>query len=213
LEAKYEAHINIDRITFFSVITFAQTETLTNTQIVDMIKAGLSQEIILNKIKSTSTNFDISTNALIDLKGAGVGDAVITQMIETAKNLPAKRVEKLPGEVVTPKGALLRAKTIAITKLSLHPSRQALEKELMKRTDWKQFNLSLESYKESADLYIDIGYVHLSILTHRYVYRVYDRRSGIVVAAGETTSWGSLSENLARNICHSLAKVMNEPST
>ncbi|HUR99745.1 MAG TPA: hypothetical protein VMZ26_16885, partial [Pyrinomonadaceae bacterium] len=55
-----------------------------------------------------------------------------------------------------------------------------------------------------ADIFVDIGFVSGSLLTHRYVYRIYDRRSGAVISAGETTSWGSLAENLARHIAKSL---------
>ena len=114
--------------------------------------------------------------------------------------------------VLAPKEALLSAKTIAIEKSSLHPSRQALEKELLKRQDWQKLNLNIVRYKEGADLFIEIGFVPLSVITHRYVFRVYDNKSGTVITAGETTSWGSLAENLARNISKSLSAVLIKPS-
>jgi len=47
----------------------------------------------------------------------------------------------------------------------------------------------------------------MSLVTHRYVFRIYDRRTGAVIAAGETTSWGSLAENLARHIAKSLTAI------
>ena len=109
----------------------------------------------------------------------------------------------------SPKEALISAKTIAFTKSSTHPSIQALEKELMKRSEWPTLNLAIDRRWDKADLYVDIGFVHMSLITHRYVFTVYDRRSGTVIAAGETTSWGSLAENLARNIAKSLIKVRN----
>ena len=114
---------------------------------------------------------------------------------------------QLDNSPIAPKEALKRAKTIALVKASLQPSRQALEKELMKRPEWKQFGLTLERYKESSDLYVEIGFVPMSLITHRYVYRIYDRRSGAVIAAGETTSWGSLAENLAKHITRSLVNI------
>ena len=103
-----------------------------------------------------------------------------------------------------PKEAVTGAKTIAFGKSSLQPSRQALEKELLRRKDFQQLNLTILRYKEAADLFVDIGFVAGSWITHRYVYRVYDRRTGVVITAGETTSWGSLAENLARHIAKSL---------
>jgi hypothetical protein len=216
-------------ILLFSVAAFAQTEILNNSQIIEMSKVGLIQEVILKKIENSQSKFDVSTNALVELKKSGVGDEVISAMIDKASSSEIYRAgysESVSSSVSrpttattttntspvaiknqTPAEALKSAKTIALIKSSLHPSRQALEKELLKRADFQALNLSLERYKETADLYVEIGYVHMSLITHRYVFRVYDRRSGAVLAAGETTSWGSLAENLARNISKSLAKI------
>lgn len=204
----------------FASAVFAQTETLTNTEIVEMTRAGLGKQVILQKISSADGNFDISARALITLKKAGVDDEVIQGLIEKNRATPinvasvetTNSSESLPAPTIgnqplSPAESLRTAKTIALVKSSLQPSRQALEKELMKRADWKKLNLTLVRYKESADLYVEIGYVSLSWLTHRYVFRVYDRRSGVVIAAGETTSWGSLPENLARHISKKLSSI------
>ena len=79
----------------------------------------------------------------------------------------------------------------------------------MKRPEWPKFNLTIVQFKNDADIYIQIGFVHGSLITHRYVYRIFDRRTGAVLAAGETTSWGSLAENLARHIAKSLNNILN----
>ena len=187
-----------------------------------MTKSGLSNELIIRKIKDSNGKYETTTNALIELKKAGVSDAVIALMLDNKAVNPPPIVENtqvysdsdskqsIAHIVLEPKEALLSAKTIAIEKSSLNPSRQALEKELLKRQDWQKLNLNLVRYKEGADLFIEIGFVPLSLITHRYVFRVYDNKSGTVIAAGETTSWGSLAENLARNIAKSLGKVLNK---
>ena len=54
---------------------FAQDE-MTNDEVISLTKAGLSSSIIVGKIKTTKTNFDLSTDALIKLKQAGVIDHV-----------------------------------------------------------------------------------------------------------------------------------------
>lgn len=206
----------------FSLAVFAQTETLTNSEIILMTKTGLSNELIVRKIKDSSGNYDVSTNALIELKKAGVSDEVIALMMDnkSVKSQPisddsqgysdSDSTRSISHIVLEPKEALLSAKTIAIEKSTLNPSRQALEKELLKRPDWQKLNLNIVRYKEGADLFIEIGFVPLSIITHRYVFRVYDNKSGTVITAGETTSWGSLAENLARNITKALSKVSNK---
>ncbi len=212
----------------FSFAVFAQTEILTNSEIILMTKAGLSRELIIRKIKDSKGKYDVSTQSLIDLKKAGVSDEVIALMLDnkSASGEPtlgnpqgysdsdANLVETKSTAhiIIEPKEALLSAKTIAIEKSSLNPSRQALEKELLKRQDWQKLNLNIVRYKEGADLLVEIGFVPLSVITHRYVFRVYDNKSGTVIAAGETTSWGSLAKNLARSISKNLNMVLIKPS-
>lgn len=208
----------------FAISAFAQTETLTNTDVIEMTNAGLSAEIIVKKLNTVNTKFDVSAAGLIELKKANVADDVIELMIDRQEikppnsqvdNTPAfSESGTTPNAFVSPtsipaprKEILASARTIAFVKSSLQPSRQALEKELLKRKDFQSLNLTIERYKDAADLYVEIGYVSLSWITHRYVYRVYDRRSGAVLAAGETTSWGSLAENLAQHIAKSLIRV------
>lgn len=204
---------------FFS--SHAQTETLTNAIVIEMSKVGLVKEIILKKINETPTSFDISANALIELKKAGVADEVISLMLEKSKekvetngdlpafseNIPFNESKQFAPAMVNAKDALLNAKTVAIEKSSLNPSRQALEKALFKRKEWQKYKLSIIRYKQDADLYIEIGRVPLSWITHRYVFRIYDRRTGTIITAGETTSWGSLAENLAREITQKMDTV------
>jgi hypothetical protein len=195
-----------------------QVEVLTNASIVEMSKAGLGHEIILQKIRVTPDKFDISAESLIELKKAGVADDVIALMIARSRASVAAVAgssltssqnadPRIPVPTIGPREVLLNARTISFQKSSLNPSRQALEKELLKRADWRTMNLTIEQFKDNADLYVDIGFVPLSLITHRYVFRIYDRRSGAVIAAGETTSWGSLATNLARNISKSLIAV------
>jgi hypothetical protein len=203
-------------VLIFGITVYGQTEILTNAKIIGMTKAGLSSDIILVKIKTSVDRFDVSSDALIEMKKAGVADDVITAVVDIGRSGTSRG----DAESVNPNGggqlsasdnraaiSLSTASTIAIQKSSLNPSRQALEKELLKRSDWLSLNLTIEQYKKDADLYIDIGFVPLSLVTHRYVYRIYDRRTGAVIAAGETTSWGSLAEHLAKHICESLTKI------
>lgn len=204
---------------------YAQSEILTNATVIEMSKVGLENAIILKKIEDSPCSFDVSTNSLIELKKNGVADEIIALIFEkgkTEKQTPEVKNETTQGfsesvstnetqqfttAAVTPKEALSRAKTVAIEKSSLNPSRQGLEKALFKRAAWMKYNLTLVRYKQDADIYIEIGRVPLSWITHRYVFRIFDRRSGTIITAGETTSWGSLSENLAREITQKLYTI------
>jgi hypothetical protein len=207
-------------ILFAASAALAQREVLSNAEIIALTKAGLPQTVILNKIKSSEGRFDVSVNGLVEMKKAGVSDDVINALLES-KPVPPSATDPIPATITAkrasplytdPREALLSAKTIAITKTSVQPSLHAVEKELMKRKEFQALNLSIDHYWDKADLYVEIGFVHMSLITHRYTFRIYDRRSGTVVAAGETTSWGSLAENLARNIAKSLEKVLSSPA-
>ncbi|NJM52289.1 MAG: hypothetical protein HC846_02170 [Blastocatellia bacterium] len=73
---------------------FAQSEVLTNAEIVEMTKVGLSQKVILEKIKSSVCEFDASAKSLIELKKAGVDDEVISELLKNLKS-SAKKLLKM----------------------------------------------------------------------------------------------------------------------
>jgi hypothetical protein len=64
-------------------------EVLTNESIVSMVKAGLPEGVIVQKIRSASRKFDTSTDGLIKLKRAGVPDKVIEAMVSEPGAAPA----------------------------------------------------------------------------------------------------------------------------
>jgi hypothetical protein len=57
-------------------------EVLTNEAILDMVKAGVDEAVILAKIATTPASFDIRTETLMNLKRAGVPDRVLAAMVE-----------------------------------------------------------------------------------------------------------------------------------
>lgn len=59
-----------------------QDETMTNSEVILLVKAGLNKSIIIDKIRASKTSFDLSTDALISLKQANVPDDVVTAMLE-----------------------------------------------------------------------------------------------------------------------------------
>ena len=70
-------------ISFFLLlcpVLFAQ-ESMTNDSVIKLIKAGLSEDLIVTTINSSPGQYDTSANALISLKKAGAGDKVLSAMI------------------------------------------------------------------------------------------------------------------------------------
>ncbi len=64
-------------------------EVLTNESVVGMVKAGLPDSVIIQKIRSASRKFDTSTDGLIKLKRAGVPDKIIEAMVSEPGAPPA----------------------------------------------------------------------------------------------------------------------------
>lgn len=63
--------------------TMAQ-DPLTNAEVVKLVKAGLPESVIIQKIRTSGRNFDTSTDGLIALKQQGVPDKVIEAMLAPA---------------------------------------------------------------------------------------------------------------------------------
>ena len=61
--------------------TSVAQEVLTNDSVIQMVKAGLPEAVVIAKIKSTSSKFDLKTDSLVSLKKAGVTDKVLEAMV------------------------------------------------------------------------------------------------------------------------------------
>lgn len=63
-----------------AALCFSQA-TLTNDSIIKMVKAGLSEDIVLGSIRSQPGKYSTGADDLIALKSAGVGDKIIAAML------------------------------------------------------------------------------------------------------------------------------------
>jgi len=80
----------------------ATLETLTNGQVIALVKAGLSEDAIVLKIRGSKCRFDTTTAALLELREAGVGNAVLAAMLSPEAPAPAAPSEPIlePGVYV-----------------------------------------------------------------------------------------------------------------
>lgn len=90
---------------------FAQ-ESLNNDTVIKMIKAGLSEDLIVTTINSSPGEYDTSANALIALKKAGAADKVVAAMIlkATGTTAPAQpATTSAPGSATASSPAVVLA--------------------------------------------------------------------------------------------------------
>jgi len=62
---------------------------LTNSDIISLAKAGLSDEVIISMIQRSQQNFDLTPEALIALKKSGVSNKVIEAMVGSLPSSPS----------------------------------------------------------------------------------------------------------------------------
>jgi S1-C subfamily serine protease len=86
---------------FLSSSVIGQDETLTNTEIVSLTKAGIDKTVIISKIHSSATKFDLTTDALIQLKQAGVADEVVAAMISPKPTTESAKPVRLKDELTS----------------------------------------------------------------------------------------------------------------
>ncbi len=80
---------------------FAQ-ESLSNDSVIKLIKAGLSEDLIVTTINSSPGKYNTSTNSLIALKRAGAGDKVISAMILKASGTTPTPAPAAPAPTPPP---------------------------------------------------------------------------------------------------------------
>jgi uncharacterized protein with PQ loop repeat len=88
-----------------SPITKTETQDeqkpLTNANIIQMVKAGFGESVILNAIQTNETQFDVSMSALFELKSAGVSQKIIEAMQSTVgkrQNQVSNSTSPIPRE-------------------------------------------------------------------------------------------------------------------
>jgi curli biogenesis system outer membrane secretion channel CsgG len=65
-----------------AVIQTADASLVSNKDVIDMVQARLSDQVIISKVRTTKCKFDTSPSALIQLKKAGASDAVMLALTE-----------------------------------------------------------------------------------------------------------------------------------
>src|SRR5690606_5891257 len=90
-------------LSVFAGSAFGQS-VLQNADVVGMVKAGLSENIIAAKIRASDTNFDTSTDALANLSKEGVPESVVVAMVEKQQQIDERPAPE--GNMVPEQGSL-----------------------------------------------------------------------------------------------------------
>ena len=77
-------------------------QAMNNDAVIKLVKAGLSDDLIVSTINASAGSYDTSANGLIALKSAGASDKVITAIV--MKNSGAAPTAATPGPAVATSG-------------------------------------------------------------------------------------------------------------
>ncbi|MCC6911641.1 MAG: hypothetical protein IT224_06400 [Flavobacteriales bacterium] len=68
-------------------------QILTNQDLIQMAQLDMGEAIILRSIDNSNNDFDVSTPALLQMKAAGLGDAVLAKVIQAGSSTTHKVVD------------------------------------------------------------------------------------------------------------------------
>jgi hypothetical protein len=88
-----------DAIVDAMMIASAPMPPMRNQDVMDLYAAGVSRDIILKKIQYSETRFDLSTNALLELKAAKIPDPLLKVMMVPSR-AKEEQVQKTEVNVV-----------------------------------------------------------------------------------------------------------------
>ncbi|MGH9551403.1 MAG: hypothetical protein ACRD3W_18605, partial [Terriglobales bacterium] len=83
----------------------SKSPALTNADVVKMVKGGLQESTILSVIGATDCDFDVSVDALLALKSAGISDRVMDAMLAATAR---KRTSAAATAPVMPQAASIQ---------------------------------------------------------------------------------------------------------
>jgi hypothetical protein len=80
----------------------AAEETLNNNTVIELVKLGLGESLVIDKIKASRCNFDVSITGIKQLKSSSVPDGVISAMLAASKGVTG-RLNESSGDPNDPK--------------------------------------------------------------------------------------------------------------
>jgi hypothetical protein len=130
------------------VLLGQERPSLSNAQVIEMVRSGLGESVIATAIADSRPNFDLSANGLVALKKANVSDRLIAAMQDAV--IRARAPGSTRGQPVPPMG-LTRELAAALlnrssqfnhtVEVSLRPGRQC-EEVLTQAQKWERAGLS-----------------------------------------------------------------------
>src|SRR5262245_20512990 len=178
--------------------TFAQAPTsqaLTNEDIVKMVRAQLSPNIIIATFDSANFNFDLSAAGLIGLKESGVEDRIIEAMQARVRTHDAGTTTDVSTRAVPEKSELLAAskdpelilrsfKTMLVdASRATYFKTDQMKAALGRNKEFGALKITLVDDPAVADVVLDVSYT----FAWDYPFTVRHQNTSVVLVSGKGT--------------------------
>ena len=170
-------------------------QTLTNDDIIKMVRAQLSTNIILTTMETSNVDFDLSPNGLIALKQAGIDDQMIAAMQAKSRARasgtttdPVTRSAPEKSDFLAtskdPEYILRNFKTIVIdASHAKYFGNAQMKGALGKNKDFATLKLSLVDDPSVADAILEVGYTY----AWDYPFALKHQNTSVVLLSGKGT--------------------------
>jgi len=186
-------------------------QALTNADVVGMVKAGLSDDVILEKIRRSPVAFDVSTEALVSLKTAGVSDQVVKALLARPKGPPALDPRPDIGQAQTTNPVVTSMGHIA-TVLVKAPTEvlRANTEEVIAQLGGPRVNSGEVGYDAVLVIGIDCGKQRWSFWTGAHFTTC---EGSLTIESGGERLWGTTDKERSANEAKAGRKMVERMTT
>ena len=169
------------------------TATLTNDDVVKMVRAQLATDIILTTIETSNAKFDVTPAGLIALKEAGVPDQIVQAMQAKMRASPraatpdastgnAPEKSELLATAKEPAFILRNFKTMFVDASGASYFGNAqMKAALWKNKDFRSLNISIVDDRAVADVVLDVDYT----FAWDYPFTLRHQNTSVVLLSGK----------------------------
>jgi hypothetical protein len=178
-----------------AVIGAQGTATLTNDDVIKMVRAQLATGIIVTTIESSSARFDVSPAGLIALKDAGVADSLVQAMQEKMRKAAqgastdsstrtAPEKSELLADAKDPVIVLRNFKTMLIdASKAVYFGTAQMKAALGQNKGFAPLNVSIVDDHAVADVVLNVSYT----FAWDYPFTVKHQNTSVVLLTGKGT--------------------------
>jgi hypothetical protein len=97
------------------------SQPLANQSVIEMVHAGVAEDIIISKVQNSAANYDLSTDGLIALSKEKVPNSVIKAMIEAQASFAAPSASTAPADAAPASTAPVAAAPVDAAPMAAAP--------------------------------------------------------------------------------------------